>query len=214
MKITESFGTILAYKVIKNGKIWHNGTLSFGLTESESLERLLIEGYYHLELNYPRYFKMDTLCKLGLLAASGLIGEEYQSYDPTERCILIANRSASNYTDSKYYATIQNKNGYFPSPSLFVYTLPSILIGELSIRYDVRGEGAFFVSDSFDIPFMYDCWTCFGLRKSSMICLLGWIDVNLENQYEAFLVLLKVPHRDVHGLDCSVGNLQELYYGL
>ncbi|MEJ0079473.1 MAG: hypothetical protein WDM78_00555 [Puia sp.] len=52
--------------------------------------------------------------------------------------------------DLKYAKTIRTG----ASPALFVYTLPNIVIGEISIRRHFKGENAFFVFKQFDGNFI------------------------------------------------------------
>ena len=65
-------------------------------------------------------------------------------------------RAASLDTDLKHQATIANPQEYYPSPAVFVYTLPNICLGEISIRHQLHTEGSFFVLDSYQqaAPFL------------------------------------------------------------
>ena len=48
--------------------------------------------------------------------------------------------------DRNYVATMKD----FPSPSLFVYTLPNIVAGEIAIRNKYAGETSAFVLEKYD----------------------------------------------------------------
>ena len=69
--------------------------------------------------------------------------------------LVLSNKSASLDTDRKHQETINNKDSYYPSPGIFVYTLPNIGIGEISIRHEIRGENAFFVFDVFNAQTLF-----------------------------------------------------------
>ena len=64
--------------------------------------------------------------------------------------MLIANSGSSSSTDVFFRRTISGKNSCFPSPALFVYTLPNVVIGEICIRNNFKGENAFFIFRDFD----------------------------------------------------------------
>ena len=61
--------------------------------------------------------------------------------------MVFANSNSSLDVDIKHNASIADKEKYFPKPAVFVYTLPNIMLGELSIRHLLRGENIFFVSE-------------------------------------------------------------------
>ena len=49
-------------------------------------------------------------------------------------------RSGSLADDKKHQSTIASAESYFPSPAVFVYTLPNIVTGEVAIRHKIYGE--------------------------------------------------------------------------
>lgn len=103
--------------------------------------------------NYPKFFKMDTLSRLGFVGVELLLQKVREQlpdfeFDPEHCALILANRSASLKNDTDYQATIADKANYFPSPSLFVYTLPNIVAGEIAIRHHLYGETAFYVLDN------------------------------------------------------------------
>ena len=121
-------------------------------------DKMLVELYRRFVGDYPKFFKMDTLCRLGFLAAELLLkqttnGESLTTNDkrPTTNdkrptAIILANHSASIKNDTDYLATISEGN-YYPSPALFVYTLPNIVTGEIAIRHHIQGETSFYILD-------------------------------------------------------------------
>src|SRR6185437_7688727 len=111
----------------------------------------LKELYLFLKTDYPKFYKMDTQSQLGIMTAQLLFNESHLPGKYEEACIgvVLSNSAASEDTDSKYLTTLEEED-YFPSPSLFVYTLPNIVSGELCIRYKIKGENNFFISDCFD----------------------------------------------------------------
>ena len=110
---------------------------------------MLVELYREYVKDYPKFFKMDTLSRLGFMAAELLLqAEGAERFVPREdRAVILANRSASIKNDKDYLETISEGN-YYPSPALFVYTLPNIVTGEIAIRNKYLGETAFYVLDN------------------------------------------------------------------
>lgn len=104
----------------------------------EKGEKMLVELYRQYANDYPKFFKMDTLCRLGFIASEILLREEQVE------AVILANRSASIKNDTDYLATITGEN-YYPSPALFVYTLPNIVTGEIAIRHHIQGETSFYI---------------------------------------------------------------------
>ena len=107
---------------------------------SETGEKMLVELYRRYVGDYPKFFKMDTLSRLGFIAAEMLLKDEQVE------AVILANRSASIKNDTDYLATITEDN-YYPSPALFVYTLPNIVTGEIAIRHHIQGETSFYILD-------------------------------------------------------------------
>jgi len=114
--------------------------------------KMLVELYRRFVGDYPKFFKMDTLCRLGFLAAELLLkqatneDQRLTTNDQRPSAIILANRSASIKNDTDYLATISEGN-YYPSPALFVYTLPNIVTGEIAIRHHIQGETSFYILD-------------------------------------------------------------------
>ena len=109
------------------------------------------ESYRSLQIDYPKFFKMDNLSKLGFLASEMLLKDDENRFTPTENLAVICfNSSSSLHTDAQFQDTIQNDDNYFPSPSLFVYTLPNIVAGEIAIRNKFFGETSFYICEKFD----------------------------------------------------------------
>lgn len=148
----------------------------------ETGDKMLVELYRRFAGDYPKYFKMDTLCRLGFLAAELLLQKE-----PVD-AIVLANRSASIKNDTDYLATISDGN-YYPSPALFVYTLPNIVTGEIAIRHHIQGETSFYVFDKPEElePILQSQITNY---KSPIAILAGWCECSAPNTFYAKLQII------------------------
>jgi hypothetical protein len=144
--------------------------------------------YKHNGIHYPKFYKMSALSKLGFLASELLLRDhDLSETDPASVALLVANSSSSLHTDKIYQDTLESR----PSPAVFVYTLPNIMIGEICIRNGFRGEGLFFIQESFDKEFIFDQAEALLVSGQTTLCLAGWIEVNMEGEYLAKLFLLK-----------------------
>jgi hypothetical protein len=178
---------ITASCLISRNKIFKSGQLVF--EQPGTAEKFLDGCYAHFEIVYPKFHKMDQLCKLGFLAAEILLKERHheKKYGESETGLVLMNAHASLDVDLKYAKTIQAG----ASPALFVYTLPNIVIGEISIRHHFKGENAFFVFKQFDGNFMAEYVN--GLFDNQLIenCICGWVDI-LKEDYRALLFLVEM----------------------
>ncbi len=108
--------------------------------------------YKNLNLAYPKFFKMDRLCKAGILG-SELLLKDYpfdKENVKTSWGVILCNSASSLDNDRKYQETIAQSDNYYPSPSIFVYTLANIVTGEIAIRHKIGGETSFYVMPQYD----------------------------------------------------------------
>jgi hypothetical protein len=184
--------TIVTYCKIKNKSVWVNDQLVFEGDKNEDLTSFLGALYKKYELNYPKFFKMDKLCKLGVLAAELIIREltDFSSIPKHEIALVFANHSSSIESDRTHAKTIADKENYFPSPSVFVYTLPNIVIGEIAIKHKITGENAFFVSKKFDAHLLVSYGDILLQQPSTSTLLCGWINLDGATA-EAFVYCVK-----------------------
>ena len=153
---------------------------------------LLTELYREKINDYPKFFKMDELCKLGFVASELLLQDCGDRHEGTaDRAIVLFNRTGSLCNDRNYQKTINDMENFFPSPSLFVYTLPNIVTGEIAIRNHYYGETSFYVLDEDDpalIRSMAEEVILQG-RAKSVIC--GWLDCEDKDHFLARLVVVE-----------------------
>jgi 3-oxoacyl-[acyl-carrier-protein] synthase-1 len=151
--------------------------------------------YRSLEIDYPKFFKMDTLSKLGFLAAELILkGEENRFVPREDRAVICFNRSSSLETDYAYQATIQREEEYFPSPSIFVYTLPNIVTGEIAIRNKLMGETSFYVLETFDKEEIKRITHHAFQDKKTHSALVAWVE-SFEDKQEVFMMLVEAKNK-------------------
>ena len=134
----------------------------------------------NLGITYPKFYKMDRLCRLGFLAAEYLLAQNPDLRPDERTAIVLCNSSSSFDSDLLHQTNIDQ-----PSPAVFVYTLPNIVAGEISIRHGIKGETAFFVGDRDDgYALQYAVNLLTNGRASA--CVAGWVDYT-ESEYCAEL---------------------------
>ena len=203
---------ISAYCCIRNSKIYSNGRIIFETTPGDDLNTFLVNAYRKFGFNYPKFFKMDLLCKLAFISSEILFmkNDFAKKYLGNETGIVLSNHSSSLNTDKNYFKTIQDKQNYFPGPSVFVYTLPNIMIGEICIKNKITGENVFFISEKFNAELL--CRYINILFESGIInsCIGGWIELD-ENSFEGFLYFVEKKGGTIISTH-NTEHLSTLYY--
>lgn len=181
--------TINSYAHIKHNQVSVNGEIVFQSHPSLSLAEFLSEAYKTLGVSYPKFHKMDAQCKLGFLCTEfALKGTSFLTEnDLTKTAIILSNTASSLETDRIHQHSIDDKSNYFPSPAVFVYTLPNITIGELAIKHKITGENAFFISEQFDVDLLVN-YTETLTQSGTEAAIVGWVEVDGAN-FEAFIFL-------------------------
>jgi len=191
---------------INNGAVFKDGEQLFE-NKGIDLQHFLLSVYQHFQLNYPKFYKMDSLSKLGWLASEILLKSGFgkENYQSEEVGLVLANSNSSLDSDSKYFDTVKD----IASPSLFVYTLPNIVIGEICIRNHFKGEHAFFIQDTFDALFIEKQVNYLLDRDILKACICGWVDV-LEQDYKVVLFLVE-KQKNEHSLLFSAENMCNIF---
>lgn len=148
------------------------------------------ELYKSLKCNYSKFYKMDNLCKLAFLAAELLMRDVNFSLIPEKTALLLGNSNSTIDTDTKFVNTIDK----IPSPAIFVYTLPNIAAGELSIRHGWKGENLFLVSDNFEPEIFTENLQMLFNDSNTEACVTGWIEYLTKKNYKASLWLITSHH--------------------
>jgi hypothetical protein len=183
---------ISSYTHIRHNQISVNGTLLFKTEELLALPVFLTDAYKALEMSYPKFHKMDALCKLGMLCMEAALDHsDFLTKNPLDQtAIVLSNAASSLDTDRSHQQSISDKSNYFPSPAVFVYTLPNIIIGEMAIKYKITGENAFFVSEKFDAGLLLNYTEAlFSEQTKAAVC--GWVEVDGASA-EAFIFLVEI----------------------
>ena len=139
---------------------------------------LLTELYRTYVNDYPKYFKMDEPTKLGFLATELLLRADGDRHE------------GSIVSDRRCQASLDGDDGFFPSPSVFVYTLPNMVTGEIALRNHYHGETAYYALDCYDPALIGSVVEATFADGSVGSIISGWVDYADEQHYEATMELL------------------------
>ncbi|KZE81336.1 hypothetical protein SAMN04488018_102352 [Myroides marinus] len=144
------------------------------------------KAYYKAnEIDYPKFFKMDALSKLAFIGSECLLMDEEFEKPSSDIALLFSNASSSLDTDLKHCESIVEKESFYPSPAVFVYTLANICLAEVSIKHKLQSENTFFVSPRFDIDLMYAQASYILETNRAKQVLCAWVEY-LEGTYQFF----------------------------
>lgn len=170
-------------------------------SESQNFAGLSKAIYKEFNFDYPKFFKMDDLSKLCFMTCEILLSkfEFSKSWNGSEVALILGNRSSSINQDRKHYESIKNRNNYFPSPAVFVYTLPNIMLGEICIRHKITGENSCFLMEEFDPQFFNTYVRDLIENDNYNYCIYGWVDINGDD-YSARLFLAGTEKSDLNDI--------------
>lgn len=189
-----------------NAAVKDGSRLNFTAHELQSPQEL----YRAAGLSYMKFFKMDLLCKWAWIGAELLLNNEglakYEGIDRNKIAVVLQTEHGCIDVDKKFLETTRE----IPSPALFVYTLPNIMLGEICIRHGFKGEQLCQVSKQPDITelhfWVHDLLTHRGMEA----CICGWVDVYEEQKDIRLLWVTK----QAGPLPFSTHTIQQLFSGI
>lgn len=156
--------------------------------------QLLTWLYKHHIGNYPKYYKMDKMCRLGFIASELLLQVEgtERFVERDDRAVVFFNSLSSLNADKAYFESIAHHDDFFPSPSLFVYTLPNIVTGEIAIRNLLHGETAFYVIPHRDDALMHQVMQATAADTTTRSIVGGWLEYADDQNFTADLSIFEI----------------------
>jgi len=196
----EKGGTVSEKADERHGRLSHHASLTpaGAIVDGQRLEAedegkgLLTALYKKYVSDYPKFYKMDMLSRLGFLTSELLLDAEgcERFVSREDRAVILFNRSSSVCADQAYLASIADPECYFPSPSVFVYTLPNIVTGEVAIRNNYHGETSFYVMPERNDERMRQVVKASLADKMTKSVIYGWLDYRDDQHFEADLYLM------------------------
>lgn len=188
--------------IIKDG----TQLLQFGSGDPTAGPEAVYRGF---QFNYPKFFKMDVLCKWAWLGAEALTSDEHgfchQGIDKNKVAVVLSTAHGCLEVDKKYQQSILS----IPSPALFVYTLSNIMLGEICIRHGFKGEQTCLVSERFDGEELHFVVSDLLENRGMEACLCGWVD-SFGNQQDVSMFWVS---KAGNGLIFSPAVLQQIHQG-
>ena len=142
--------------------------------------------------DYPKFYKMDGLSRLGFMASELLLQAEGNDVvaEGENRAVVLFNHSSSVSADRAFLDTIADPNNCFPSPSVFVYTLPNIVTGEIAIRHHYHGETSFYILPRRDEALMVSILRATFVDTATRSAVCGWLDYVDDQHFMADLQIV------------------------
>ena len=141
---------------------------------------------------YPKFYKMDILSRLAFVATELLKNNDQEAMVNNQCPIILFNHSSSLVADRQFLGTISNEEDFFPSPSVFVYTLPNITTGEVAIRHHLCGETSFYILPDKDEALMRQILEASLRGTNTKTAISGWVDAESETSFECELSVYNI----------------------
>lgn len=195
---------------IKGNRIEKNGKIVFEDTGNTTLRSFLKAAYKAAGIKYPKFYKMDGMSKLGFIAAEYLLDAgSFRDIDSEDIGVILSNAHATLVTDKQHQQSIDTGEK-IASPAIFVYTLPNIVTGEISIRHNLKGENAFFITKEFQPGMMVSVINNLFLTGKMKAALAGWIDES-EEEWHAFLYKVVLTDQANDLAEHTSGNVKNIF---
>ena len=182
-----------------------DGAIVFEKEAGDNFVSLAKRVFLSLENSYAKYHKMDRISKLAFLSGE-LLFQKINLKDVNLRniAVILSNSSATIETDTKFQKSISE----IPSPAIFVYTLPNIMIGELCIRFGINGENLFFVEPKLNTNLLTEQARLLFDNSNTEICILGWVDYYTTENYVCYMASIS---REQIGSKLTQNNLNSYF---
>lgn len=158
---------------IAGGRVNVDGNMVFECPGTD-FPSFIREAYRSRGESGMKFYKMDDVCKLGYMAAEWLL--DGVVYGEEECGIVLSGKYGCLDTDMKHQNLIDAGGDAAASPAVFVYTLPNVVAGEISIRHHIKGENTWLWSDDKAMCSIRS-YACLAAAASGMkYCVIGWLD--------------------------------------
>jgi len=147
------------------------------------------ELYLEMNLNYPKFYKMDEISKLFFLGVEQLLKSgKWPSRDGNTTAIVAGTTDGCLESDKRHLANITNHPNLPASPATFVYTLPNIMLGEVCIRHRITGENTCVITQNNDSDFINHYAEILLTDEGTEFCIAGYVNY-LPGNYICLLTL-------------------------
>ena len=139
-----------------------------------------------------RFFKMDLYSRLAYVGTGLLAKDTLEGIAPEDVAILLFTVNGSVLADRKHLSTYTHPDEYYPSPSVFINTLPNVVLGEIAMKNTIKGETTLVMLPERDesLKEKIVAATLAATRPGAVMA--GWVDCTAEDDFYAALSLLKI----------------------
>jgi 3-oxoacyl-[acyl-carrier-protein] synthase-1 len=139
-----------------------------------------------------RFFKMDLFSRLAYVATGLVAKDSLKGCAPEDIALFIFTLNGSVLADRKHLSTFSDPEDFYPSPAVFINTLPNVVLGEIAVRNSIKGETSLVMLPERDDTVIDKVImvSASASRPSAVIC--GWVDCDAEDSYIADVKLLKI----------------------
>ena len=139
-----------------------------------------------------RFFKMDLYSRLAYVGTTLLAKDTLEGVNPEDVALFIFTLNGSVLADRKHLSTFSNPDEFYPSPAVFINTLPNVVLGEIAVRNNIKGETTLVMlpdRDETTIDRILEA-SLSATRPSVMI--YGWVDCDAQDSFIADLKMMKI----------------------
>ncbi len=156
--------------------------------ESTGVE-LLTEIYRKCLPANPKFHKMDLYSRLAYAGASLALKGAPGDCDPCGIAMLLFTENGSVLADRRHLSAFRGEEGFYPSPAVFVNTIPNAVLGEIAVQYGIKGETDLVMLPRRDENVMRTVTgvTLNAVRPDAAVC--GWVDCTGGDSFSADVVL-------------------------
>ena len=152
---------------------------------------LLTEIYRKCLSDDPKFYKSDPFSRLVYVGAALAVKDALGDCDPCRTAIILFTENGSVLADRRHLSTFCGSEGFYPSPAVFVNTLPNVVLGEIAAQYGIKGETDLVMLPGRDESLMRMIVevTLDAVRPDALVC--GWADCCAPDSFSADIRLYK-----------------------
>lgn len=138
-----------------------------------------------------RFFKMDLFSRLAFVGTGLIAKDSLDGCDPEDVALFLFTQNGSILADRKHLSTFSNPEEYYPSPAVFINTLPNVVLGEISVKNTIKGETTLVMLPERDNDVIERIVGVTLSATHPSVMIYGWVDCTAEDVYQADLIMLK-----------------------
>ena len=169
------------YDVVNQVKITPDG--SGAAMISDLFKKHLADG--------SRFYKMDLFSRLAYVGTGLLAKDSLKDCQPEDVALFIFTENGSVLADRKHLSTFSNPEEFYPSPAIFINTLPNVVLGEIAVKNQIKGETTLVMLPARDDETIERIIQVSLSSTHPSVMIYGWVDCASEDSFVADLKMLK-----------------------